>query len=169
MLMTSPVITDGEQPPPQLLTRRAGLAARRRMLTYVLPTAVLLLLGLVSGVGDLARTPVVTADLEQLGYPLYVATILGVAKIFGVLAVAAPGRAGLKEWAYAGFVFDFAGAVVSSLAVGVVDSDTALAAVALLVTAASYLAHRGRVRSGAQLGVAALRRRGPGVPVRDDG
>lgn len=137
-----------------------------RTITYLLPTALLVVLGLLSGVGDLARTPVVTADLEQLGYPVYVATILGVAKVFGVLAVAAPGRAGLKEWAYAGFVFDFAGAVASSLAVGVLDSDTALATVALVVTTASYLAHHARVRFGGALGVAALRSRASAVPAR---
>ena len=44
--------------------------------------------------------------------------ILGVWKVLGALALATPGWPRLKEWAYAGALFDFSGAVVSHLAVG---------------------------------------------------
>ena len=54
-----------------------------------------------------------------LGYPLYFFAILGVWKILGALAILVPGFPRLKEWAYAGIVFDLTGAAASCIAVGV--------------------------------------------------
>src|SRR5689334_2738346 len=62
--------------------------------------------------------------ISHLGYPIYFVTILGVWKIFGVVALLIPGFALLKEWAYAGFFFVMSGALISHLAVG--DSATAI-------------------------------------------
>jgi DoxX-like family len=55
---------------------------------------------------------------NQLGYPIYLLTILGVWKIAGVVAVLIPKFPLLKEWAYAGFFFAMSGAVFSHLAIG---------------------------------------------------
>ena len=43
---------------------------------------------------------------------------IGVAKLLGVIAILIPGFPRIKEWAYAGFVYDLTGAVYSSIAVG---------------------------------------------------
>jgi hypothetical protein len=43
---------------------------------------------------------------------------LGTAKILGVIAVLVPGAGRLKEWAYAGLIFDITGALYSHLSVG---------------------------------------------------
>jgi hypothetical protein len=52
--------------------------------------------------------------LRHLGYPAYFGYLLVVFKIFGVLALAIPRVPGrMKEWAYAGFGFDFISASVS--------------------------------------------------------
>ncbi|WP_420832438.1 DoxX family protein [Paenibacillus periandrae] len=53
------------------------------------------------------------AVLNQLGYPVYVATILGVWKLLGVIAIVIPRFPRLKEWAYAGFFFELSGAAAS--------------------------------------------------------
>ena len=57
----------------------------------------------------------VPSRLGALGYPAYFLVILGVWKLLGVVAIAAPGLPRLKEWAYAGFSFDLSGAFVSHL------------------------------------------------------
>ena len=44
---------------------------------------------------------------------MYILTILGPFKILGVIVLAIPGFLRLKEWAYAGFFFDFSGAFLS--------------------------------------------------------
>ena len=53
-----------------------------------------------------------------LGYPAYVVTILGVWKLLAVPALLVSGFDRLKEWAYAGVMFDLTGAAASHLAVG---------------------------------------------------
>ena len=50
--------------------------------------------------------------------PVYFLVILGVWKVLAAVAVLAPGLPRLKEWAYAGLVFNFTGAAASHLAVG---------------------------------------------------
>ena len=51
--------------------------------------------------------------MKHLGYPVYVNTIIGVAKILGALAILQWKFRTLKEWAYAGFTIDFVGAGAS--------------------------------------------------------
>lgn len=53
-----------------------------------------------------------------LGYPLYLMKIRGVAKIFGGIAILTGKLPKMKEWAYAGFAFDFLGATASHLITG---------------------------------------------------
>ena len=56
--------------------------------------------------------------IAHLGYPDYLLTLLGIWKIFGVIAVLIPKFPLLKEWAYAGFFFAMSGAVFSHVASG---------------------------------------------------
>lgn len=53
-----------------------------------------------------------------LGYPMYFFGILGFWKALGAIAILWPGLPRLKEWAYAGIVFDLTGAAASCVAVG---------------------------------------------------
>lgn len=96
-----------------------------RLIVYWLATASIALETFVGGVMDLThgRTAVVSgppvADVvTSLGYPLYLLAILGVYKVLGAMVVVAPGLLRLKEWAYAGIVFELSGAVASQLASG---------------------------------------------------
>jgi ATP-dependent protease Clp ATPase subunit len=65
------------------------------------------------GAADLARVPNVMAGLAHLGYPTYLATIIGVWKLLAVATILAPGHRRLKEWAYAGLFFVLTGAATS--------------------------------------------------------
>jgi uncharacterized membrane protein YphA (DoxX/SURF4 family) len=62
--------------------------------------------------------PPAIAFLAHLGYPAYFATIIGVWKVLGGVAVLAPRFPRLKEWAYAGILFDLTGAAVSHAVTG---------------------------------------------------
>jgi hypothetical protein len=74
----------------------------------------------------------------NLGYPLYMLTILGVWKLMGVLAVLLPKLALLKEWAYAGFFFIMTGAIISHLAVGEGAREIFGPALLLILTVVSW-------------------------------
>ena len=56
--------------------------------------------------------------VRVLGYPLYFVTVLGVWKVLGAIAILVPRFPRLKEWAYAGIIFDLTGAAASWAAVG---------------------------------------------------
>jgi uncharacterized membrane protein YphA (DoxX/SURF4 family) len=76
-------------------------------------------LGMVStGMVQLIRMKEEVDMFANIGYPVYLLTILGVWKMLGVVAVLIPRFPLVKEWAYAGFFFAMTGAVISHLAVG---------------------------------------------------
>jgi len=56
--------------------------------------------------------------LEQLGYPVYLLTILGIWKLLGSIALTIPRFPRLQEWAYAGIFFEMTGAAASWIAIG---------------------------------------------------
>ncbi|HEY1960632.1 MAG TPA: DoxX family protein [Polyangiaceae bacterium] len=68
-----------------------------------------------SSVMDLFGVGPAHITLASLGYPAYVATILGVWKAGAVVVLLSPGLPRLKEWAYAGIVFDLTGGLASHL------------------------------------------------------
>ena len=91
---------------------------KRHKIIYWIAT-VWLALGMTStGVVQLMRLDEETDMFAELGYPVYLLTLLGIWKILGVIAVLLPRLPLLKEWAYAGFFFIMSGAVYSHLAVG---------------------------------------------------
>ena len=76
--------------------------------------------------------------LHHLGYPAYFAKIVGLAKLLGAAAVLFGRFPRLKEWAYAGFTFDYLGAVASHLFSG--DKREPLMPLAFLpVSSISYV------------------------------
>jgi uncharacterized membrane protein YphA (DoxX/SURF4 family) len=91
---------------------------------------------LVGGFLNLTQSEDVVSVLSHLGYPAYFASILGMWKLLGAIAVVIPRFPRLKEWAYAGFFFDLTAAAASRAAVG----DSAADIVAPLVFLALVLA-----------------------------
>ena len=68
---------------------------------------------LFSGFSEVIQTEQAKELMKHLGYPIYVNTIIGVAKILGSLTLLQWKFRTLKEWAYAGFTIDFIGAGAS--------------------------------------------------------
>jgi DoxX-like family len=73
---------------------------------------------LLGGSGQLYRASFNVEGIVHLGFPVYVLTILGLWKIFAVVAILIPKYLLLKEWAYAGLFFLLSGGVVSHFASG---------------------------------------------------
>ena len=71
---------------------------------------------LFSAVPDILSTPEAVTFMNHLGYPNYIIPFLGVAKVAGVIAILIPGFPRIKEWAYAGLLFDLVGATYSGIA-----------------------------------------------------
>jgi uncharacterized membrane protein YphA (DoxX/SURF4 family) len=68
------------------------------------------------GVMDLLRAAPFYPAMIDLGYPSYLATIMGTAKILAGVVLLAPRLPRLKEWAYAGILINMTGAIASHVA-----------------------------------------------------
>ena len=118
---------------PSLQTGRCGFVTRESLMTdvfnlvrpsrgrtiaYWVTTAIIVFVWGAGGIADVLRLDPVVKTITDLGYPPYVGVILGVWKLLGAVALLLPGTPRLKEWAYAGTVFDLTGAAASHLANG---------------------------------------------------
>lgn len=92
--------------------------ADTRAIGYWVSTAVFVFALAGGGLADVLCLDVVVAGMTHLGYPIYFTVLIGVWKLLGTVALLAPGLPRLKEWAYAGAVFNFTGAIVSHVAMG---------------------------------------------------
>ncbi len=92
--------------------------SKRNKIIYWIATVWLALGMLSTGTVQLLKLQADVDLMTQLGYPVYLLTILGAWKILGVATVLIPKYPLLKEWAYAGFFFAMSGAVFSHIASG---------------------------------------------------
>ncbi|UUZ82901.1 DoxX family protein [Paenibacillus sp. P26] len=122
---------------------------------YWVFTGSLSALMLMSAIPNLMSVPDAVTLFQHLGYPAYLLPFLGAAKLLGVIAILIPGFPRIKEWAYAGFVFDLAGAMYSIIAVGDPASGWALFIIFFLLVAGSYIFYHRKRQAAASLGSAA--------------
>lgn len=92
--------------------------SKTRSIAYWLTTGLVALDFAFGGVYQIAQPAQVTEGMAHLGYPAYFIVMLGVWKVLGAIALLVPRFPRLKEWAYAGILFDVIAAAVSLLAVG---------------------------------------------------
>lgn len=105
---------------------------------YWIATIWLALGMLAGGVQQLLQIGGYNKIITQLGYPLYLLTILGTWKILGVIAILVPKFPLVKEWAYAGFFFAMSGAAISHFTVGQSFSDALPSLTLLTLTVVSW-------------------------------
>ena len=80
--------------------------------------------------------------IRHLGYPEYFGNALVVFKVLGVLALVIPQVPNrVKEWAYAGFAFDFIFASISHFAVDGIDFQGFFPLIILAILMISYIYH----------------------------
>ena len=101
-----------------------ALTSRRRIIAYWVTTVVVVFELALGGAWDVLRVPQVRGLFERLGYPSYFLIILGIWKLLGAVALLVPKFPRLKEWAYAGVIFDLTGAVASLFAAGLIAVGT---------------------------------------------
>lgn len=115
---------------------------------YWIFTGLLAALMLMSSIPDIISTPEAVAMVtNHLGYPAYFIPFIGIAKLLGVIAILIPGFPRIKEWAYAGFVFDLTGAIYSSIAVGDPASQWSPIFIGFIVIFCSYFFYHKRMKA----------------------
>jgi type II secretory pathway component PulF len=86
--------------------------------------------------------------MAMLQYPFSLLIFLSFAKILGIIAILVPGLPRLKEWAYAGFMFDLVGATHAMIAVHLPVSDWIFMLVFILILSLSYIYYHKKKKLG---------------------
>lgn len=90
-----------------------NMKSRKLPVIYWIITIFFALSMFLDGIAGVLRVQGGKEALAILGYPEYCLSILGIAKLFGSIAVIQPTFRTFKEWAYAGFTFIFIGGFAS--------------------------------------------------------
>ena len=85
---------------------------------YWIATIIFALMMIMDGIGGITQQEAGKEVLKHLGYPMYLLTIVGIAKLLGAASILQNKFITLKEWAYAGFAINFIGAFASRAFVG---------------------------------------------------
>jgi len=121
---------------------------KRNKIIYLVATGLLSVNMLLSAGMYLFKHEMVVEMFTSLFYPAYIIYPLAIAKILGLIAIWSDKSRTLKEWAYAGFVFELLLAFSAHINVG--DGESLPAAIALLLVLISYYSYRVNLRSNAQ-------------------
>ncbi|MDB5189080.1 MAG: DoxX family protein [Parcubacteria group bacterium] len=89
------------------------MKTKTRSILYWVTISLLCLWLIADGLAGVFHVAAGADSLTQLGYPLYVLTITGVAKIIGAIAIFQNKYRTIKEWAFAGYAIDCIGAAAS--------------------------------------------------------
>jgi hypothetical protein len=116
----------------------AGKALKKTKISYWIGVALIALPFLASGIMEVTRNPQALALTTKLGYPPYFIFLLGIAKITGIAVLLIPNKLlWLKEWVFAGLVFDVLFAFASNYELGQ-PSDCVKAVVAFTFVLITY-------------------------------
>ena len=113
---------------------------KRNKIIYLIATGLLTANMLLSAVMYIFNHEMAVNMFQSLSYPVYIIYPLAVAKILGLIAIWTNKSKTLKEWAYAGFVFDFLLAI--SAHINADDGEFVPAVVALVFVTVSYTFYR---------------------------
>lgn len=111
---------------------------KEKIIYWVATTIIFLFQGVMPALTS--HTEMARQGISQLGYPAYFGTMLAIFKVSGATVIMFsrfPRR--LKEWAYAGFAFDFLAATISNGAVLGIGAEVVSPLIALLILAVSYV------------------------------
>lgn len=124
------------------------MSAKKIKIIYWIFTGLFAAMMLLGSIPDVIMHPAAVEIVNtRLGYPSYFLPFIGVAKLLGVAALLAPGIPTVKEWAYAGFVFDMVGAMYSHIRVGDPPTQWALIFIPLIMLAVSYVFHHKKLKA----------------------
>jgi len=95
-----------------------------------------------------SQTALAKEGISHLGYPAYFGNALVIFKILGVLALVIPQiPKRVKEWAYAGFAFNFLFAAISHGAVDGINAQTFFPFAVLGILAVSYIYYHKKLQT----------------------
>ncbi|MEO5947719.1 MAG: DoxX family protein [Chitinophagaceae bacterium] len=111
-----------------------------KIIFWVSTTIIFLMEGVIPAFTS--QTELAKEGIRHLGYPEYFGNALVIFKVLGALALMIPKIPGrIKEWAYAGFAFDFIFAFISLAAVDGFTGQTFFPLLFLVILIVSYVSY----------------------------
>ena len=127
------------------------MTTKRTNILYWIATGIFAFFMMGSAIPDIISHPLAVEGMHKgLGYPEYFIPFIGVAKALGVIAILIPGFSRIKEWAYAGLMFDLTGAIYSMAAAGIAAADWVPTFLPLTIGVLSYVLFRKRQQNSTQ-------------------
>jgi len=112
------------------------MPSKKIKLTYLISTGLLTVLLLFSAGMYFFNNEMIQEAFTKLGYPTYLIYPLATAKLLGLIAIWTKKSDTLKEWAYAGFFFNFVLAMGAHLEVN--DGEFVPSSIAIILLWVSY-------------------------------
>jgi uncharacterized membrane protein YphA (DoxX/SURF4 family) len=126
------------------------MTAKTIKILYWVFTILFAFMMLGSAIPDILVMPLAVDGMHKgLGYPVYFIPFIGTAKALGVIAILIPGFPRIKEWAYAGLMFDLIGATYSIMNVPNPDSPWFVMLLPLSLGALSYIFYHKKLKASA--------------------
>lgn len=97
---------------------------------------------LFTAIPDILLVPDAIKFISDLGYPLYFIVFIGIAKVLGSIAIVIPGFPRIKEWAYAGLIFDLIAAMYSIAATAGIAASLPLVLFIAVAFTSYFLYHK---------------------------
>ncbi len=120
---------------------------KKTKIIYWIFTSLFALLMLSSAIPDILSSPAAVKGMhEGLGYPVYFIPFIGVAKLLGAVAILIPGYPKIKEWAYAGLLFDLSGATYSIASSGAPVANWIFMVLPLSLGICSYIFYHKKIK-----------------------
>lgn len=103
-----------------------------------------------SAIPDILVMPLAVEGMHNgLGYPVYFIPFIGTAKALGVIAILIPGFPRIKEWAYAGLMFDLIGATYSIMMSPKADGPWYVMLVPITAGVLAYIFYQKKLKASA--------------------
>ena len=102
-----------------------------------------------SAVPDVLMVDMAKQGFKEIQLPAYLLPFVGIAKMLGVIAILIPGNPRLKEWAYAGLIFDLLGATYAIAASGKTPENWAPIVLFIALGFGSYIYYHKKLKADA--------------------
>lgn len=122
---------------------------KKTKIAYWVVTGLFAFVMLGSAIPNIMIHPMSVQGFNEMGYPTYLIPFLGWAKLLGAVAILVPGFPRIKEWAYAGLMFDLIGATYSVASIGKTPGDWAPILLFVALGFGSYFLYHKRLRETA--------------------
>lgn len=119
-------------------------------ITYWILTGLFAFVMIGSAIPNIMVNAMSVQGFKEMGYPIYIIPFLGWAKLLGSITILVPGFPRLKEWAYAGLLFDLLGATYSVANSGKTIDQWAPIFIFVALGFASYYVYHKRLNAAAE-------------------